>query len=375
MRGQNNPNVTNPKEDTKMRTLAWKPDFAQTVERFESWWVGEMLDRPPVTLSVKPQRPYQGPRSQHETLRERWLDVEFVVESAIAQMEHTDYVGDSFPLFWPNIGPEISATVFGCELTFTETTSWSQPIVHDEEDWQRILTMPPNFENPYWRAMEEMMDLAIERCEGRYMVGITDLHGNYDILAALRDPMLLCMDLIDCPDLVIGAGHHVAAAFVAMFDRLYQKLNAAGFSSTTWMPMIHDGPAYVPSCDFWIMVSPVMASTIILPDIVTEMAPLQRSIFHLDGPKALRHLDLLLDLPQLNAVQWVYGAGAGPAARWVEVYQRIQAAGKSLQLIAYDADDALTVLDQLDPVGVWITIETPFDSVGEAESFLKRVGE
>jgi hypothetical protein len=122
------------------------------------------------------------------------------------------------------------------------------------------------------------------------------------------------------------------------------------------------------------MVSPTMASTLMLPDIVTEMAPLKRSIFHLDGPKALRHLDLLLDLSQLDAVQWVYGAGAGPAVRWVEIYRRIQAAGKSLQLIAHDADDALIVLDRLEPEGVWITVETPFDSVGEAEAFLKRVG-
>jgi hypothetical protein len=354
-------------------TLVWKPDFAQTVERIEAWWVGEMLDRPPVTLSVMPQRPYAGPISQHATVRERWLDVEFVVESAIARMARTDYVGDSFPVFWPNVGPEISATVFGSELTFTESTSWSHPVVHAAEGWQQLLATPPDFDNLYWRTIEEMTAVAIERCEGRYMVGITDLHGNYDILAALRDPMHLCMDLIDCPDLVMQAGHHVADAYVTMFNRLYQKVSTAGFGSTTWLPMIHDGPAYVPSCDFWIMVSPAMAEEMMIPDILTEMAPLQRSIFHLDGPKALLHLDLLLDLPQLNAVQWVYGAGAGPAARWVEVYQRIQAAGKSLQLIAHDAADALAVTEQLDLEGVWITIEQPFESVEEAESFLDRI--
>jgi hypothetical protein len=354
-------------------TLAWKPDFAQTIDRFNGWWVGEMLDRPPVTLSVKPRRPYEGPTPHHRTFRERWLDVDFVVDSAVAQMARTDYVGDSFPIFWPNVGPEISATVFGCELTFTETTSWSHPVIHNTEDWQRFLATPPDFDNLYWRTVEQMMDVAIERCEGRYVVGITDLHGNYDILAALRDPMLLCMDLIDSPELVIQAGHHAATAFVAMFDRLYEKVSAAGFGSTTWTPTIYDGPAYVPSCDFWIMVSPAMAKQMMLPDILTEMAPLERSIFHLDGPKALNHLDLLLAIPELSAVQWVYGAGAGPAANWVEVYQRIQAAGKSLQLIAYDAADALAVLGQLDPEGVWITVETPFESVEEAEDFLGAV--
>ncbi|MCB0115702.1 MAG: hypothetical protein R2873_34425 [Caldilineaceae bacterium] len=350
--------------------LVWKPDFDKTAARFEAWWHAEIVDRPPVTVSVRPQRPPAPTPMAHSSVGDRWLDVEYVVSSAIARMERTDYVGDSFPIFWPNIGPEISAAPFGCELTFTEDTSWSHPVVDRCEAWQQILTMQPDFGNVYWRTMEQMMDLAIERSDGRYVVGITDLHGNYDILAALRDPQQLCLDLIDCPELVQAAGRHVAQAYVAMFQRQYERVRAAGFGSTTWLPMYHDGPAYVPSCDFWIMVSGQMAAEMMLPDILTEMAPLQRSIFHLDGPKALRHLDLLLDLPQLNAVQWVYGAGAGPAARWIDVYRRIQAAGKSLQLIAEDPADALTVLEALDAHGVWVSVSEPFDTVAEAEAFV-----
>ena len=93
------------------------------LQRFDAWWQGEILDRPPVTLSVKPTRPYRGPVSRHATLRERWLDAEFNVESAIAGMERIDFAGDSFPVFCPNIGPEITATLFGCELEFGEHTS------------------------------------------------------------------------------------------------------------------------------------------------------------------------------------------------------------------------------------------------------------
>ena len=35
-----------------IRELSFKPDFARTVQRFEAWWNGEIIDRPPVTLSV-----------------------------------------------------------------------------------------------------------------------------------------------------------------------------------------------------------------------------------------------------------------------------------------------------------------------------------
>ncbi|MCS6829450.1 MAG: hypothetical protein RMM08_10770 [Armatimonadota bacterium] len=356
-----------------IRELQWKPDFGKTVERFEAWWQGEIVDRPPVTLHVTPARPYQGPVKEHSSLRERWMDVEYVVDSTIAWMQCQHYAGDSFPIFWPNLGPEITATLFGCELEFSENTSWSKPVVHEADDWYRVLQMEPDFGNPYWQTIERLTDYAIERCEGRYIVGITDLHGNYDILAALRDPQALCVDMMDCPELVMQAGRHVTKAFVQSFERSYARISAAGFGCTTWCNAYHEGRFYVPSCDFWIMVSPEMAREMVLPDILYEMEPLERSIFHLDGVGALKHLDLLLDIPNLHAVQWVYGAGQGPASRWIEVYRRCLQAGKSVQVLAEDAQDALTVLEAVGAKGVWLSVGEAFGSVDEAQAFLREV--
>lgn len=353
--------------------LKLKPDFPRTIERFAAWWQGEIVDRPPVSLSVRPTRPYRGPSKTHANHRERWLDVEYVVESAIANLECIDFVGDNFPIIWPNVGPEISAALFGCELDFGETTAWSHPVVHEPADWEKIIQAQPDFSNRYWQTVEQLTDHAIARCEGRYIVGITDLHGNYDILAGLRDPQLLCMDLVDCPKLVQRAGRAVSRGYVAALERSYRKVAAAGFGSTTWCNIYHSGLAYVPSCDFWCMVSPEIGRELIWPDIQVEMAPLERSIFHLDGPQALKHLDLLLECPTLNAVQWVYGDGHGRAADWLEVYRRCRAAGKSLQILACDADDALTVLRALGPHGLWLTVSQPFETTTQANSFLRQV--
>jgi hypothetical protein len=44
-------------------------------------------------------------------------------------------------------------------------------VIDDTEGWQRFLATPPDFDNLYWRTVEQMMDVAIERCEGRYVVG------------------------------------------------------------------------------------------------------------------------------------------------------------------------------------------------------------
>ena len=51
-----------------------------------------------------------------------------------------------------------------------------------------------------------------------------------------------------------------------------------------------------------------------------------RSIYHLDGPGEIPHLDMLLDIPRLNGIQWV--AGAGKAALtdpcWFDMYKKMQ---------------------------------------------------
>ena len=55
---------------------------------------------------------------------------------------------------------------------------------------------------------------------------------------------------------------------------------------------------------------------------------IDRLVYHLDGVGQLAHLDMLLALPRLKAVQWVYGDGKPSARHWMEVYQKIARAGK-----------------------------------------------
>ena len=341
--------------------------------RFEAWWQGGRLDRPPVSLWVETKRSLRTPRSNHATLRERWLDVDFQVESAIAGLETNPCLGDTVPSYLPNVGPDLVSTLFGAELVFGESTSWCQHTVPETADWERFIATPPDFANPYWKAIEDMITQAAERFAGRYYVAMPDLHGSFDVLAGVRGPENLCLDIVDDPELVRRASLHATKAYVEGYRRLYQRLTALGQPSTTWCAYLHDGTAYVPSCDFWCLVSREIAEDLIRPTIEQEMAPLERTIFHLDGPQALHHLDLMLRLPRLNAVQWVFGAGHGPASRWLGVFRRIRRAGKAVQVLADDAEDALAVLRELGPDGVWLTVCTPFPNADRATEFLDTV--
>jgi len=201
-----------------------------------------------------------------------------------------------------------------------------------------------------------MTDLSLQRGAGKWLTGITDLHTNGDLLASLRDPQALCVELVEDPDAVRAACDYVTTHYALMYDDLYAPLAAAGQPSLTWIPAPHAGRMYATSCDFICMISPAMFEATILPAIVWEMRYLDRNIFHLDGPGALVHLDRLLSLEEMDGVQWVYGAGNEPAARWIDVYRRCQAAGKCLLIYTVDLDDARAVAEAIRPEGAWFHI-------------------
>lgn len=275
----------------------------------------------------------------------------------------------------PNVGPDLTSTLFGVELEFGENTSWCQTTIQEPEDWARFIETQPDFDNLYWRTIETMIDRAAERFTDGYYIAMPDLHGSFDILSGLREAEDLCLDLIDDPEPVRLASLHASRAYVSAYERFDAHLSSLGQPRTTWSTYLHDGPAYVPSCDFWCLVSSQIARDIVIPTLEVEVTPYERTLFHLDGPQALHHLDLVLQLPGLNAVQWVFGAGRGRASDWLDVYRQCREAGKSVQILAQDAEDALHVLRELEPDGIWITVCNPLPSADQAIQFLDTVNQ
>lgn len=351
--------------------LQTKPDFDKTLQRFEAWWQCEIIDRPPVNIGIKSDRlstalpPAPTPKN-YPTHRQRWWDIDAILDRVEFAAANTTWFADNYPSFMPNLGPDLVATAFGCELDFADHTSWSKPIIPSCRD---ILNIQPDFDNPYWQWICRATDLSLQRGRGKWITALPDLHTNGDLLAALRGPEELCLELIDDPDAVRDACDHVTSFFPAIFDHFWAPLAAQKQPATTWAAILHDGPAYVTSCDFICMISPTMFSRAILPSIQREMASLQRNIFHLDGPGALKHLDAILAQPALTGLQWVAGDGQGPAGDWIDVYKKAQAAGKCIQLIARSIDDAKAVAQHLGPRGVWFCVWNSYP-LDEAQAFL-----
>ena len=134
------------------------------------------------------------------------------------------------------------------------------------------------------------------------------------------------------------------------------------------MGIWHPGRWYPVSCDFSCMISEKMYEDFLAEEIEKEVQWLDASMYHLDGPDALKHLDRILKIPSLNGVQWVYGAGNPTASHWLDEIRKIQSAGKCVQ-ISVMPEELEIMLKELEPEGLMYTIDAR--SQEEAENLLK----
>ena len=70
------------------------------------------------------------------------------------------------------------------------------------------------------------------------------------------------------------------------------------------------------------------------PHIADFTDAMEYPMYHLDGKGAIAHLDALLEIKNLKAIQWEPGAGNREVTQWYDLIKKILAAGKSVQVFA-----------------------------------------
>jgi hypothetical protein len=349
----------------------FKPDYEQSKARIDAFWECELIDRPVVQffLAKPADKCVPVPLSNHNVSADWWMDAEFQAERSFADLSNQEFLGDSMPVAFPNLGPEVFSAFYGCPLIFGDYgTSWSEPIL---TDWDQADNLCLDWESPYLVKLLEMTDALLEIGKDKFITGMPDWHAGGDAIAAIRNPQTLAMDMIDYADEVKEMLVRIEVDYFQIYELFYNKLRGAGQPISTWLPLVCDEKYYVPSNDFSIMISSAMFEEIFLPGLIRECQFLDRSIYHLDGPGALRHLDVILSIAELDALQFVPGAGREGYHKWVDVYRRVQAKGKAIEVFCtFQEIDA--VMETIDPHGVYLNVSgVPSREAGEA--MLKRL--
>lgn len=346
------------------------PDWEKRLARQDAFWQGEIIDRPVVNMSCPREKKLAKPPPPKDwaSTRERWFDVDYLADCTVARIKNTEYFGDALPHIFPNLGPELFSAFFGSSLEFSETTSWSIPIL---KDWADADTLQFSTDNEYWKQLEKMTRILLDAGRNLFYTGISDIHPGGDAVAAFRDPMTFCFDMIEHPEEAKKMLDRVGDVYAWVFDYYYDWLVREKQAISSWPGMVSTKKWYVPSNDFSCMVSEKVFEEIFLPELIKEIQQLEASIYHLDGPQALRHLDALLAIPELSAIQWIYGTGNGRSSDWMAVYKKCQQAGKGLQL-TLGLDEVDFFMENLRPEGLWITVYG-IGNREEAEAMIKKI--
>lgn len=344
----------------------WSENWARTRERFAAWWRHEGLIVHITAPLDQPRATSAPPAPQPDTLATAWLDPAWRVWQAEQELARTYFGGDAFPYFDTQIGPGSLGIFLGATPQFAPDTVWYHPCIAEPESHP-----PLRFDaaDGWFRRHVALIGAGLRASQGRYLVGMPDLIENVDTLAALRGAQPLMYDLIERPDWVCARVAEINQAYFESFDLLYDLIRdpwgGNAFSAfKVWGP----GKTAKVQCDAAALISPRMFGDFVVPALTEQCAWLDYSMYHLDGTQAIVHLDALLAIEPLTAIEWTPQAGRpqGGDPLWFDLYRRVLAAGKSVQAILVEPQEVLPLLDAVGTKGVYVMTEAATEAEARA---------
>lgn len=346
-----------------MSLSSWKPNWLETRRHFLDWWQHRGLvvtvdSLPAVPPHEEVADPVEAPDPTFFYTQPHWR-----VERNHARAAASQFLLDNLPLVGVDTGPGSLALYLGSEPGFSWDTVWFNPCINGDtpENYPPLCFNPTNH---WWMLAEDALRASVARAAGRYLVGCPDLVENIDILAALRDPQTLLMDMVERPGWVVEKVEEIHQAWLDVYQRVYDiihlddghGMDGAAFAAfALWAP----GRVAKVQCDACAMFSPKMFRRFVQPALRAQCDWLDYSMYHLDGHQCIPHLDALLEIESLDAVEWTPDpqVPSGGSPRWYDLYRRILRAGKSVQAIGVEVHEVAPLLDAVGPAGMYVMVK------------------
>ncbi|MBI9105862.1 MAG: hypothetical protein JEZ04_03900 [Spirochaetales bacterium] len=322
-------------------------------ETYRKWWAGE-LKRPIAGVTLINRDPGRA-RPPAPVLSQRTcLDFQWSAEEIIDRLDYElcrqTYLGDAFPFVNLDcFGPGVASAFMGARADNSTGGVWFEPV---EEVPISKLHLEYDALNPMLLRIKDICRAAVKRWENRVVVGMADLGGTLDILQIFRPGEKLLLDFYDYPEEVHRLSWEIHHLWHRYYSELHEILQEKGMGYSDWSGIYSDKPFYTLQCDISYMISTDMFREFALSEIEASVNRLGRSVYHLDGTGALKHLDTVLSMNNLSCVQWIPGDGNPTWGQWPDVYRKISGSGKKIQSMGSPVDDLLKIVIQTGKPGL-----------------------
>lgn len=351
-------------------------DYDKICKRLEYLWANEILDRCciSVTAPIDPSRPYQETKPTSKEDLHRWYtDAEWIKKRNLERIEKTYFAGDALPCIFPYFGTGGHAKYICSEsqIEYDTETIWIHPSIDELQDYN--YDFDPKTNKVFQQELQILTYLANE-ANGRYFVGMPDNCGSFDALSQLRGSEELLIDFLTDPEGVKYAGKKLVDILKTSGEEFFKavKDNCLGGSVHAWMNTWSKGKHMQLQCDLSVMISNEIFREYIVDELVDTAGWLDNAIYHMDGIEQTRHLDAILEIPDINMIQWVQVAGQPPATECLSALHKIQKAYKGI-VICISKRQIKDLLDNLSPNGLHLIVS---DAASPEEAdYLVKVAE
>jgi hypothetical protein len=294
-------------------------------------------------------------------------DISPLAEQIIEWRDSHDFFGAAIPFFYLEFGPDHFSALVGGDLEWnpdSPDTTWSkQPFITDINNTEIKFCK----KSKWWERTVKFITELREACDDKVLIAAPTLVSNLDCLCAIRGTQELLLDMVMNPEGVNTALEQINCAHKQIADALHELVGASEYGSITRHGVYSPQRAGVIQCDFSAMISPEMFEGFVIPSIVKETKSYDHCTYHLDGPDAIRHLELICNLDQIGIIQWVAGSGNAATTDWTDLHVKIDNLGKG-QILWGKADYMRVLAEKLNSRKLFF-IHTA-SSLEDAENFI-----
>lgn len=347
----------------------WKPNLEETKKHYIDWWnhKGIILNMwEHFQEGVKPHADIPAPKPYRD-LNQRWFDPQWRAEYLDWYVAHSSLMADMLPVANTQLGPGSLAAILGGVFEGGEDTIW----IHPDPNYSDDIVFNP--QHPNYLLHKELLKVCKAKAQGHYYVGMPDLMEGLDVLAAIKGTDKVLLDTVMQPEVLEHQMQQINDIYFQVFDELYDIIREGDEMAFCYFSSWAPGKMSKLQSDISTMISVDDYRRFVQPFIREQCQKIDYTLYHLDGVGAMHHLDALLEIKELNAIQWTPGVGEpqGGSPKWYELYQKIIAGGKSIMACWVTLDELRPLLDNIGGDGVHI--EMDFHNEREVEQAMKIV--